>query len=162
MSTNIENVDVARSLNAIHGDKAKKKLRKARQMIDKYPPFTVKWVVLDDIIDEFQAAGVTDKVEAARGAQQKWGEVCFQDLRIYQKGSKKGTQAEFMRDWLQRGYTWEASIDHLKTLSLTKAPKRALSPTFKEYTLKRLKEKAAQTYAPEAKRKALDDGRGAG
>ena len=148
MSSKISSIDVAKSMNAIHGQKAKKRLMKTRQMIDKHPPFTMKWVVMDDVIDEVKAAGVKNPGDAVRRAQKIWDQVCFK-LDIYSTGGKEGTKAEFMFEWLHRGYTWDACIAHLKTLSPTKGLARAPPETFKTDTQKRLRENAAKTYAPQ-------------
>ena len=123
---------------------AKLRLRKARQMIDK-DYFTWKFVILDDVIDMVKAVGVTDLEEATRRAHRIWADCCF-SLEIYRTTQGvEGTRAEFMCDWLRSGYSWEASITHLETLSLTNSPKRALSPTFKADAMKRLRENGART-----------------
>ena len=107
---------------------------------------------MDDVIDQVKAEGVTNQLEVERRAQRIWDEVCF-PLDIYRtdQGSE-GTQAEFMCEWLQCGYSWESCITHLETLSLTIGPKRALSPTFRAEAMKRLRENAAKTYAPRGAR----------
>ena len=38
---------------------------------------TMKWVVMDDVIDEVKAGGVTDEREAKICAQRIWRKVCF-------------------------------------------------------------------------------------
>ena len=156
LSSKISSVNVTKSRNAIHGHKAKKRLMKTRQMIHRNPPFTMKWVVMDDIIAEIKATGVKNPVDAFRSAQKIWEEDCFK-LDIYRTGGKEGTKAEFMVEWLHRGYYWDACIAHLKTLSPTKGKKRALPETFRTDTKKRLRENVAKTYRPENADMALDD-----
>ena len=115
-------------------------------MIDKHF-FTMSFVVKDDVIDMVKAEGVTDMAEAERRAQRIWEEVCF-TLDIYHTArGEEGTLAEFMCKWLRSGYSWEASIAHLETLSPT-TRKRQLSPTFRADAMKRLRVNAAKTYAP--------------
>ena len=153
VSSQIASIDVARGLNEIYGEKAKKRLKKARQMIDKHL-FTMTFVVKDDVIDMVKVEGVTARAEVERRAQRIWEEVCF-TLQIYRTTQgEEGTLAEFMCDWLRSGYSWEASITHLETLSLTTAPKRALSPTFRADAMKRLRENAARTYDPQVRDEA--------
>ena len=117
-------------------------------MIDPYF-FTMKEVVMDDVIDQVKAEGATNQRQAERRAQQIWEDVCF-PLDIYRtdQGSE-GTQAEFMCDWLEGGYSWHSCIAHLKTLSLITGQKRAFSSTFKEDAMNRLIENVARTYAPQ-------------
>ena len=135
------------------------RLKNTRQMIYKHSSFTIKWVVMDDVIDEVKVAGVKNHVDAVRRAQKIWDQVCF-PLDIYSTGDKEGTKAEFMFEWLHSGYTWDACIAHLKTLYLTKGKKRALPETFKTDTKKRLRENVAKTYAPRSRSLwGLDDGR---
>ena len=109
---------------------------------------TIKEVLYVDVIEQVKAEGVTNQVEVERRAQRIWHEVCF-PLDIYRtdQGSER-TQAEFMCEWLQCGYSWETCIAHLETLSLTTSPKRALSLTYIKKTMKRLRENASKTYAP--------------
>ena len=85
------------------GDKAKKRLNKARQMVDKNG-FTMTWVVKDDVIDMVEAESVTTlrhlpsdvaKAEVERRAQRIWDnpvhKVCF-PLDIYRTAQgKEGT-----------------------------------------------------------------------
>ena len=130
MSSKIPRIHVARSTNQIHREKAKKRLKKTRQMIDRHPSFTMKWVVMDDVIAEVKAAGVTDHVDAVRRAQKSWEHVCFTS-EIYSTGDKEGTKAEFMEEWLHSGYTWDACIAHLQTLSPTGGVKKAFGETFR-------------------------------
>ena len=102
-------------------------------MIDKHL-FTNKFVVYDDVIAMANAEGVTDDAEVTRRAKQIWVDDCF-TLDIYRTDDgQERTLAEFMCDWLQSGYTWEASIAHLETLSPT---------------TKRLREKSASTCDPQ-------------
>ena len=149
MSSIIANIDVTKGLNEIYGEKAKKRLRKARQMIDQHV-FTMTFVVKDDVIDMVRVAGVTDPAEVERRAQRIWEEVCF-TLQIYRTTQgEEGTLAEFMCHWLQSGYSWEAASAHLETLSRT-TRKRALSPSFREDAMKRLRANVARTYDPQAR-----------
>ena len=149
MSSQIANIDVTKGLNEIYGEKAKKRLRKARQMIDQHV-FTMTFVVKDDVIDMVRVAGVTDPAEVERRAQRIWEEVCF-TLQIYRTPQgEEGTLAEFMCHWLQSGYSWEAASAHLETLSRT-TRKRALSPSFREDAMKRLRANVARTYDPQAR-----------
>ena len=121
-------------------------------MIDQHV-FTMTFVVKDDVIDMVRVAGVTDPAEVERRAQRIWEEVCF-TLEIYRTAQgEEGTLAEFMCDWLRSGYSWAASIAHLKTLSIT-TQKRALSPTFKAAARKRLREKVVSTYDPQVRAEA--------
>ena len=147
LSSKIASIDVAKGLNEIHGEKAKKRLKKARQKIDKKLK-TMTFVVKDDVIDMVKFEGVTDQAEVERTAQRIWQEDCF-TLEIYcTDDGTEGTLAEFMRDWLKSGYSWGASSDHLKTLSRT-TRKRALSPKFREAAMKRLRDNAARNYDPQ-------------
>ena len=149
MSSIIANIDVTKGLNEIYGEKAKKRLRKARQMIDQHV-FTMTFVVKDDVIDMVRVAGVTDPAEVERRAQRIWEEVCF-PLQIYRTTQgEEGTLAEFMCHWLQSGYSWEAASAHLETLSRT-TRKRALSRSFREDAMKRLRANVARTYDPQAR-----------
>ena len=142
----IANIDVTKGLNEIYGEKAKKRLKKARQMIDTNS-YTMTFVVKDDVIDMVKALGVTDNAEAEKRAQSIWGEVCF-TLEIYHTDQgEEGTFAEFMCAWLRSGYTWESSIAHLWTLFPTNR-KRALSQTFRVDAMKRLRANAAKSYDP--------------
>ena len=100
-----------------------KRLKSARQRVDKYYPFTISWVVMDDVFDEVKSWGATDQNEVVRGAERIWNDVCF-GLEIYRTGETEGTRAEFMCEWLNEGYTWEECIAHLKTLSPTQDRKR--------------------------------------
>ena len=116
-------------------------------MIDQHV-FTMTFVVKDDVIDMVKAEGVTDRVEAERRAQRIWDEVCF-PLEIYRTAQgEEGTLAEFMCSWLRSGYSWEASIVHLKTLFPT-TRKRALPPAIREVAMKRLRAEASHTYDPQ-------------
>ena len=147
VSSQIANIDVTKGLNEIYGEKAKKRLRKARQMIDQHV-FTMTFVVMDDVIDMVKVAGVTDPGEVERRAQRIWEEVCF-TLQIYRTSQgEEGTLAEFMCHWLQSGYSWEESSAHLETLSRT-TRKRALSRSFREGAMERLRAKVARTYDPQ-------------
>ena len=133
-------------------------------MVDKNG-FTMTWVVKDDVIDMVEAESVTTlrhlpsdvaKAEVERRAQRIWDnpvhKVCF-PLDIYRTAQgKEGTQAEFMCEWLKSGYSWEESKTHLKALSLSKGAKRALPETFREDAMKRLRDDAAKTYAPQGAR----------
>ena len=128
-----------------------------RQMIDK-DTATMTWVVMDDVIDQVKAGGVTDQREAERCAQQLWKDVCFlPDIYRTDQGLE-ATQAEFICEWLKRGLYWEACIAHLKTLSRTTGAKRELSPRFKEAAMKRLMDNAAETYVPQDDDEAEDGG----
>ena len=60
----------------MNAKKAKKRLKNARQMIDK-DSATMTWVVMDDVIDQVKAGGVTDQRQAETRAQRLWNEVCF-------------------------------------------------------------------------------------
>ena len=73
--------------NEIYRQKAKQRLKKARQMIDKQF-FTMTFVVKDDVIDMVKVEGVTDGVEVERRAQQIWEEDCF-TLEIYRTAHGK-------------------------------------------------------------------------
>ena len=144
VSSQVASIGLSKGLNEICGEKAKKRLKKARQMVDKHF-FTVTFVVKDDVIDMVKFEGVTDQAEVERTAQRIWQEDCF-TLEIYcTDDGTEGTLAEFMRDWLKSGYSWGASSDHLKTLSRT-TRKRALSPKFREAAMKRLRDNAARNY----------------
>ena len=153
MSSKLASIDVGRSANEIHGVMAKKRLKNVRQMVNRHPPYGIKWLVQEDLIEEFIKDGVTDRKKATRRAQRIWDRACF-DLQIYRTGFKTKTRAEFLLEWLQSGFTWEDSINHLKTLSLTTVPKRALPPNFKDDAKNRLRAKAAKTYVA----RAVDDG----
>ena len=145
----IANIDVTKGLYEIYGEKAKKRLKKARQMIDTNS-YTMTFVVKDDVIDMVKALGVTDNAAAERRAHRIWGEVCF-TLEIYHTDQgEEGTFAEFMCAWLRSGYTWESSIAHLWTLFPTNR-KRALSQTFRADAMKRLRTKVAQSYDPQVR-----------
>ena len=144
VSSQVASIGLSKGLNEICGEKAKKRLKKARQMINKKLK-TMSFVVKDDVIDMVKFEGVTDQAEVERTAQRIWQEDCF-TLEIYcTDDGTEGTLAEFMRDWLKSGYSWGASSDHLKTLSRT-TRKRALSPKFREAAMKRLRDNAARNY----------------
>ena len=118
-----------------------------RQMIDK-DTATMTWVVMDDVIDQVKAGGVTDEREAERCAQQLWKDVCFlPDIYRTDQGLE-ATQAEFICEWLHRGYSWEVCITHVKSLHFNTGAKRELSPRVKEAAMKRLMDNAAETYVP--------------
>ena len=138
MSSKIGSIDVVKSRNEILAVKAKKRIKKARQRIDQHDG-TIKWIILEDVIDEVKATGVTDHTEAERCAQRIWEHVCFLP-DIYRKDDKERTKAEFMLEWLQSGYTWDACIAHLKTLTPSSVPsKRRIPENFKTDALKRLR-----------------------
>ena len=144
VSSQVASIGLSKGLNEICGEKAKKRLKKARQMINKELK-TMSFVVKDDVIDMVKFEGVTDQAEVERTAQRIWQEDCF-TLEIYcTDDGTEGTLAEFMRDWLKSGYSWGACSDHLKTLSRT-TRKRALSPKFREAAMKRLRDNAARNY----------------
>ena len=147
VSSQVASIGLSKGLNEICGEKAKKRLKKARQMINKKLK-TMSFVVKDDVIDMVKFEGVTDQAEVERTAQRIWQEDCF-TLEIYcADDGTEGTLAEFMRDWLKSGYSWEASSDHLKTLSRT-TRKRELSPKFREAAMKRLRDNVASNYDPQ-------------
>ena len=146
VSSEIARIDVTKGLNEIYGEKAKKRLRKARQMIDTHF-FTMTFVVKDDVIAMVKALGVTDNAAAERRAQRIWGEVCFTLEFYHTDQGEEGTFAEFMCSWLRSGYTWESSIAHLWTLFPTNR-KRALSQTFRVDAMKRLRANAVNSYDP--------------
>ena len=149
VSSQVASIGVSKGLNEICGEKAKKRLRKARQYIDPNLK-TMSFVVKDDIIDMVKCKGVTDQAEVERRAQRIWEEACF-TLQIYRTTQgEEGTLAEFMCHWLQSGYSWEASSAHLETLSRT-TRKRALSRSFRENAMKRLRANVARTYDPQAR-----------
>ena len=126
----------------IYREKARKRLKKARQMIDK-ESFAIKFVLLEDIRDQVIDEGVGDQAEVVGRAQRIWNEVCF-PLDIYRTVEGwEGTQAEAMREWLQRGHSWEAAISFLQTLYFTTSPERAVSPSFRAEIVKRLRENTA-------------------
>ena len=111
-------------------------------------PFTITWVLMEDVIDEVKATGVTDHKEAVRRAQKIWNNVCFlPEMYITDRGDKEATRAEFVQEWLQRGYTWEACIDHLETLRASSGSSRRQLPQLSE-TKKRVKASLAKTYTP--------------
>ena len=119
--------------------------------------FTVSYVAYEDVIHLVKANGVTDQAAAEKSAQWIWDLNCF-TLDIYRTDDgEERTLAEFMCDWLQSGYSWEASSAHLETLSLT-TRKRALSPTFRADAMKRLRENAARTYDPQVRDQTEDGG----
>ena len=147
VSSNIASTDVAKSQNEIHGEKAKKRLMKARQKIDKFS-FEMTWVVMEDVIDQVKAEGCTIQADVDKRAQWIWNDACF-PLEIYHTAKGvEATQAEFMREWLESGSSWEDAKTRLKKLRLSPGKKRALSPTFREAALKRLRKNAAITYTP--------------
>ena len=147
MSSRIARMHVDRSVNQICAVKARKRLKNARQRIDKQYPYTMTWVVQDDIIDEFKAAGGKDENEAKQHAQRIWNHVCF-PLEIWRTGGIEGTQGEFMHQWLKSGYTWDDSKAYLKTLTRKNDAKRELPEAFKKETMKRLRANIAETYEP--------------
>ncbi len=135
-------------IDNVFAQRAKKRLKHARQMIDKQR-FTIQWVVMDDIIDQVKGEGWMDDAEVVRRACRIWNEVCF-PLNIYRtvEGSE-GTMAEFMLEWLQSGYSWQTSITHLQTLSpVHPSSTRSLPETFRADTIMRLREDIAQAYPP--------------
>ena len=140
---------VVKTPNEGHSWKFKKRLRKARQLINRHL-FTVSSVAYEDVIHLVKANGVTDQAAAEKRAQWIWDLNCF-TLDIYcASDGEKRTQAEFICKWLQAGYSWAASVAHLQTLTIT-AQKRDLSPTFKEAARKRLREKIVSTYDSEVR-----------
>ena len=147
VSSEIASIDVTKGLNEICGEKARKKLRKARQMINRHC-FTMTFVVMDDVIAMVKAEGVTDKAAADRRAQRIWESVCFTLEIYYTAQGEEGTLAEFMCAWLQAGYSWQASFAHLRTLFPT-SRKRALPPETRSVAMKRLRADAAHTYDPQ-------------
>ena len=144
VSSQVASIGLTKGLNEIYGEKAKKRLKKARQMIDKHL-FTMTFVVMDDVIDMVKAVGVADLEEATRRAHRIWTDRCFSLEICRTTQGVEGTRAEFMCDWLRSGYSWEASITHLDSLSRTNST-RPLSPTFKADAMKWLREKSATTY----------------
>ena len=128
-------------------DIKRKMVKSARQMVDKQLG-TWTWVIFADVIDLVrEAESRAPEAEVEKRAQQIWGNFCF-PLDIYRtdEGSEK-TMAEFIREWLHRGYSWRECIAHLDTLQTTASAKRELSDTFKGQTMKRLKECISKTYA---------------
>ena len=73
VSSQVASIGLTKGLNEIYGEKAKKRLKKARQMIDKHF-FTMTFVVKDDVIDMVKVEGVTDRAEVERIAQRIWEE----------------------------------------------------------------------------------------
>ena len=141
----------------MNAKKAEKRLKNARQMIDK-DSATMTWVVMDDVIDQVKAGGVTDEREAERCAQQLWKDVCFLP-DIYRTDQEvEATQAEFICEWLHRGYSWEVCITHVKSLHFNTGAKRELSPRVKEAAMKRLMINAAVPYVPQDDDEAEDGG----
>ena len=106
------------------------------------------WVVMDDVIDEVKAGGVTDERQAKKRAQQIWNNVCFRPIIYRTVQGVEATQAEFICQWLHEGIPWGACITYLKSLSRVKGAKRELSPTFRKAAMKRLKDNVAETYRP--------------
>ena len=146
-----------RGVRQIHAKNAKKRLKNARQMIDK-DSATMTWVVMDHVIDQVKAGGVTDEREAERCAQQLWKDVCFLP-DIYRTDQEvEATQAEFICEWLHRGYSWEVCITHVKSLYFNTGAKRELSPRFKEAAMKRLMDNAAEPYVPQDDDETEDGG----
>ena len=147
----------------VEEEKARKRMKSARQMIDKQR-FTMTWVVMDDVRELVKAEGVTDNDHVRRNADQLWNpghhQVCF-PLEIYRTAQgEEGTQAEFMCEWLWAGYSWADSKAHLKELTLSGDDKRECPETFREEAMQRLRENIGlsvallpRTYAP--KRKAV-------
>ena len=134
-----------------------KRLKHARQMIDKRSA-TMKWVVMDDVIDQVKAGGVTDELQAETCAQQLWKDVCFlPDIYRTDQGLE-ATQAEFICEWLNRGYFWEECITHVKSLSRNTGAKREPSPRFKEAVIRRLMDNAAEPYVPQDDDETEDGG----
>ena len=110
--------------------------------------FTPMWVVHDEVIDEVILGGVTDVGEAEVIAQRIWKEECFlPDIYRTEEGDQ-ATQAEFICQWLRAGISWDDCITYLKSLRLVKDSKRELPSTFREASMKRLKDNISQTYRP--------------
>ena len=122
-------------------------MNKVRQRID-MESLTPKWVVNDDLIAEVKAGGVTDHLEAARIAQRIWKHECFLPQIYRTAEGDEATQAEFICQWLREGISWGACITYLKSLRLVKDSKRECPSTFREASMKRLKDNISQTYWP--------------
>ena len=136
-------------------EKAKKRLQNARQRVDRQYPFTLTWVVMEDIVDEVKGWNLPNLKEVERKAQQIWTDVCF-SLEICQTGDKRSTRAEFMQEWLQAGYRWGKCKAHLKRIRFNEDRKRELPEGFKESATKRLRESVAQSYTPGRAKQARD------
>ena len=68
---------------------------------------------------------------------------------------RTGTKAEFVKSWLERGVSWGDALRRLNEVLRTAtqvvgsegtSEKRALEPTYREATMKRLKVSAARTH----------------
>ena len=122
-------------------------MNKVRQRIDT-ESLTPMWVVNDDLIAEVKAGGVTDHRKAEKIAQRTWTNVCFlPDIYRTAEGDE-ATQAEFICQWLRDGISWGACMTYLKSLRLVKDSKRECPSTFREESMKRLKDNIAETYRP--------------
>ena len=106
------------------------------------------WVVNDDVIAEVKAGGVTDEGDAEIITQRIWTTVCFPPDIYRTAEGDQATQAEFICQWLRAGISWDVCITYLKSLRLVKDSKRECPWTFREASMKRLKDNIAETYRP--------------
>ena len=147
VSSKIANTVVVVGKPQICAKKARKRMNKVRQRID-MKTLTPKWVISDDLIAEVKAGGVTDHRKAEIIAQRTWTNVCFlPDIYRTAEGDE-ATQAEFICQWLRDGISWGACMTYLKSLRLVKDSKRECPSTFREASMKRLKDNIAETYRP--------------
>ena len=134
-------------LRQIYTKKAKKRLKYARQMIDK-DSATMTWVFMDHVIEQVIARGVTDELQAERCALQLWHYACFPPDIYRTNQGVEATKAEFICEWLNCGYSWEECITYVKTLSRNTGAKREPSPRFKEAVIRRLMDNAGWGMIP--------------
>ena len=147
VSSKIANTVVRVGTSQICAKKAKKRINKGRQRID-MKTLTPKWVISDDLIAEVKAGGVTDHREAARIAQRIWKHDCFLPEIYRTAEGDEATQAEFICQWMGDGISWGDCMKYLKSLRLVKDSKRECPSTFRETSMKRLKDDIALTYRP--------------
>ena len=133
--------------------KARKRMKKARQIIDRRT-FEITEAVQEDMIKQVQADGVPDYHEAKKIANKIWTDRGFTMELYLTADGRTGTQAEFVKGWLERGVSWGDALRCLDQLVRTatqvvgsegRNEKRELQPTFREAAMKRLKESAART-----------------
>ena len=113
-----------------------------KQMVDK-ELHSISWVIQEDVIEMVKAQGITDVDEVDRRVQDVWDDCCFDLVILRSRGGERKTKAEFMRDWLRSGCTWQQSKARLNMLirvKIDQGEKRPIPPTFRDGAMKRLRD----------------------
>ena len=164
LSTHIAALPVTRGRAQVCSNKAKKRVNKSRQMVfSRSGHHSVSFVTHDDVIAMVMDGGVTDEESAHKCAQYIWDKDCY-TLEVYlDDDGTRGTQAEFVCQWLDDGYTLAESVAHLSTLTSVfdgrgHPKKRSRSPNSKRQAMKRARQKVSMTYSPKDASGRVDEG----